>query len=67
MTSEKIGITHANRSALRKAHFDKNARASLAFIVYICILRLTLSLVIVVIEKHKEELFYSSKTSSFGG
>ena len=34
---------------------------------YIFILRYTLSLVIVAIEKHQKQLFYSSKTSSFGG
>ena len=34
MTSKKIGITHANRSASYKVHIDKNALAKLNVYIF---------------------------------
>ena len=65
MKSKNIKITHANYSATSNAILTQNARATWTYIFSIYVLRLELSMVIDVTEKHQKQMFYSRKKKPF--
>ena len=66
---KNIGITHANHSARSKAILTKMTKMHMQperlYFLFLFIAR-QLSMVIVVIEKHQKQLFYSNKTPLSG-
>ena len=67
MTLKNIGITHANHFAKSKAVLTKmHVQPERLYFLFL-VLRWALSMVIIVIEKHKKkQLLYSSKIPFFG-